>query len=297
VKRLTLPNVRFTDVIYLEEHKLLSKGNFNNRLVHLWDLKVGILPQEIDSPQSQAVNCLFRPYGEKALRQNGFWPEEELLPSAFSDDPNFMPDVLQPTPSTRHRFFHPEGSIVVGSEWYSPSGFYHSRVSLRDAQGAIHELLLEFGYFTQSASFSPDGSLLAYSNGLKNVWVWDVATRQEVCQLTQTDKVNALTFLDNERIAVAAGRTVRVWDVRKQKVISKLPAFPKFVESLAVASDSSVFAAGSRDGSLRIWNAHTCSERGNYNWKIGQVQSIAFSPDGVTAAAAGDSGLVIWDID
>jgi hypothetical protein len=35
-----------------------------------------------------------------------------------------------------------------------------------------------------------------------------------------------------------------------------------------------------------------------FNWEIGRLRSVAFSPDGMLAAAGGDRGkIVVWDVD
>ncbi len=77
----------------------------------------------------------------------------------------------------------------------------------------------------------------------------------------------------------------------------KAPAFRKYVDTLAVSPDRSLFADGSRDGSLRLWDAETGGERARYDWGIGGVSAVAFAPDGETAAAAGNKGIAVWDLD
>jgi WD40 repeat protein len=294
VKRLTLPGVKFTHVAYLDDHTLLAADYRAGTSVRLWDLAGDTPPREVPWPQARAVFELFRPHGAAFLRRQGLWPDGEPLPPAFSDEHNYLPPALQPLRHYHHPIFHPDAVIAAFAEGV-PMGYYHTRFHLRDVAGQLHQLLLTPGYFGPSGDFSPDGKLLALSNGMKVVWVWDVASRREVCQLKQSDGVAAVAFLEG-RLAVAAGRTVRVWDVPGGCEVMKAPAFRKFVDALAVSPDRSLFAAGSRDGSVRIWEA-SGRERGRYDWGIGSVSALAFAPDGHTAAAAGSTGIAVWDLD
>jgi WD40 repeat protein len=238
---------------------------------------------------------LFKPGASRFLRRQGLWPETEELPPAFSADPNWLPPVLSPVPHCE-AFFHGDGVTAAFCQTV-PDGYYHSRFHLRDAAGRLHELLLTPGVFGFSGDFSPDGSLVALSNGLKVVWVWNLAGPREQGQLTQGDGVTALAFISNDSLAVAAGRTVRVWDVPGRREAMKFPAFRKYAEALVVSPDRRLFVAGSRDGSVCVWDATTGRERTHCDWGVGRVSALAFSPDGQTAAAAGATGIAVWDID
>jgi hypothetical protein len=295
VKRLTFPNVRFTHLTYLNDRTLLTADYRGGTSVRLWDLADDAPPRVVPWPQARAVLQLFKPCAGHFLRRQGLWPDGEDLPPAFSDDPNWFPPALGPVPHC-DAFFHPDGVTAAFCETV-PGGYYHSRFHLRDAAGRLHALLLTRGAFGFSGDFSPNGSLVALSNGLKVVWVWDVAGPQEVCQLTQGDGVSRLAFIGNDRLAVAAGRTVRVWDVPGQRTVMKSPAFRKYADALAVSPDLGLLAAGSRDGSVRLWDAATGRERGRYDWGVGGVSAVAFAPNGQTAAAAGQTGIAVWDLD
>ena len=96
---------------------------------------------------------------------------------------------------------------------------------------------------------------------------------------------------------IRAGRSVRVWNVNEGRSISKFRAFRKFADALAVSPDRKLFAAGSRDGVVRVWDSASGREVKEYEWGVGGVQELAFSPDGSTAAAAGISAVVVWDLD
>lgn len=295
MKRLTIPGVEFTRVAYLDDNILLAADFQSGISVREWDFSGDAPPGELPTQQAKVVFELFRSNGPAFLRRQGIWPDGERLPPAFADHPRDLPLILQPFRYSHHPFFHPDGVTAAFAECV-PGDYYHTRFHLRDATGGMHELLLIPGYFGPSGGFSPDGALLALSNGMRGVRIWDVASRREVCQLVQGDRVAAVGFLGNDRLVVAAGRTVRVWEIPSGRVAWKYPAFRKFVDALAVSPDHALVAAGSRDGTVRVWETDG-RERRRYDWGIGGVAAVAFAPGGQTAAAAGRTGIAVWDLD
>jgi WD40 repeat protein len=57
-------------------------------------------------------------------------------------------------------------------------------------------------------------------------------------------------------------------------------------------------AATSNDATVKLYDTTTWKMEQAFNWDIGRLRSIAFSPDGMLAAAGGDKGkIVVWDVD
>jgi WD40 repeat protein len=67
---------------------------------------------------------------------------------------------------------------------------------------------------------------------------------------------------------------------------------------LAFHPSGRFLAATSNDQTVKLYDATTWAVAEAYTWGIGRLRSVAFSPDGMLAAAGGDSGkVVVWDVD
>ena len=71
-----------------------------------------------------------------------------------------------------------------------------------------------------------------------------------------------------------------------------------WVNSVAFSSDGRFFACGSKDCTVRIFNAHTCEAVSDpLKGHSGEVTSIAFSPDSRSIASGSyDCSIRIWNI-
>jgi hypothetical protein len=49
---------------------------------------------------------------------------------------------------------------------------------------------------------------------------------------------------------------------------------------------------------VTFWDAATGKERARFDWQLGRVLSLAFSPDGLTrAAGGGNRKFVVWGVE
>ena len=67
---------------------------------------------------------------------------------------------------------------------------------------------------------------------------------------------------------------------------------------IAFHPSSRFLGATSNDATVKLYDTRSWELAKNFTWDIGRMRSIAFSPDGMLAAAGSDTGkVVVWDVD
>jgi WD40 repeat protein len=154
------------------------------------------------------------------------------------------------------------------------------------------------------ALVSPDGRFLAGAQGHRVILLplGQLDRRVEKpdrTELHHTDEVRRLCFSPDGRfLATGAGRSVWLWDLAGAPASFRFPAFRQFIERLAFHPSGRLFAAGSRDGEVRVYETGSRKEVMRLDLELGEIRGLEFAPDGMTAVAAGQTNqLAVWDVD
>jgi RNA polymerase sigma factor (sigma-70 family) len=148
-----------------------------------------------------------------------------------------------------------------------------------------------------SASFSPDGKVLAVAADGRGALLWDVATGKEIGRLSDRPDPVAVAFApDGKSVAVVHRNDfVRIVDLTTRQMVVWMKGQLQRALDLAFAPDGRSLAAADDDGTLRLWDAATGNEVWRRKAPRGRINALAFAPNGAKIASAGDGGLWIMD--
>lgn len=148
-------------------------------------------------------------------------------------------------------------------------------------------------------AWPPDGDriLLATRSGIA---VYSVRTGRLDHRHATTSQPQSLALNSaGSRLVAAVGWSIGLWEFGDESAAAEprmLKGHRQRVNAVAFHPHDDRFASASTDGTVRFWDAATGTELTCYDWEIGPVRSIAFAPDGMTAAIGGN-GVAIVDVE
>jgi eukaryotic-like serine/threonine-protein kinase len=230
-------------------------------------------------------------------------PEGERMASASIDHTArvwSLKDGTALTPPLQHRntvlevAFSPDGASLATAGWDNTVGVWDAR------SGQLRYPLLPHANMVMDVSFSPDGRLLATGAGAK-VTLWDAALGVRV----GTQLRGPATFLEfdrTSRLLLAAGETVRLWDLAGGEPESPpLPhahrlwdvrASPDGRRLLTVGGDDT---AEGKHGYAQVWDTQTNEPVIPPLRHASEVADAQFSPDGgLIVTGSYDGTARVW---
>jgi WD40 repeat protein len=274
--------------------------------VRLWELSSGREQVLLPEPAGNKDVSRFRPWfisispDGRVLAAHGFQGEEVGIIRLW-DLPGVRSRRLAGQSAT-------EGPVV-----FSPDGQLLAEVSakkLRLWNVGSGKLIKALDYpfpFTAALQFSPNGKyLVAVSHG--EVQLWQVSAGK---LLTTISRVNAFLFSpDSQTLATLDSESVRVFSTATLGELWARPGafdrgdlqvhFHNALQGagwpLAYSADGSTLVAAPAFGPLRRWEVASGKEIPTEGDNQSEAIAVAFSHDGKRLAAAGITGVVLWDV-
>ncbi|MDE0681276.1 MAG: sigma-70 family RNA polymerase sigma factor [Candidatus Poribacteria bacterium] len=115
--------------------------------------------------------------------------------------------------------------------------------------------------------------------------------------------IRAITYSpDGRRLAVASSIGIWLYDTHSGQVLDLLTTHTDWVNSVAFSSDGKTLVSGSKDNTIRLWDAQTGTLRKTLTLigHKGEIWEMAFSPDGKILATWSwewESPIHLWDVE
>lgn len=152
-----------------------------------------------------------------------------------------------------------------------------------------------------SVAFNHDGTKIASGGKDRIIKIWDVGTRKVIKDLTDDESVSlntdvlsvAFNNISNKIVSGSKNSKIKIWDlIIDTENVPPVPPVPPIVlsghtarvNSVRFSPDGTLFASGSEDGTVKLWNSEKnlclATVKGYNGENTRGVWSVAFSPDG-----------------
>ena len=152
-----------------------------------------------------------------------------------------------------------------------------------------------------AVAFSPDGKLLATSDGDGEIRLWQAHDGKQLftCR-DHTSWVKSIAFSPDGQTLASSGedQIIRLWDVTTGQCYQDFRGHSNWVWAVAFSPNGEQLGSVSEDRTVRLWDLVTGDCLQILEGHTGGICTIAFSPDGRTLATGGeDQTLRLWDSD
>jgi WD40 repeat protein len=139
-----------------------------------------------------------------------------------------------------------------------------------------------------------------------DAYLWDAKTgKLRFTFRGHAEEVLKVAFTPDSKCALTASvdGTARVWSTETGKSLRTFAvhhadrSFNYSVSAIAVSPNGALAASSSEDGDIHLWRTSDATEVARLHFGVGNVNGLAFSPDGNGLAACGVSySVLLWDL-
>ena len=175
------------------------------------------------------------------------------------------------------------------------------------------------GYLTGKIVYSPDGTQLVVPKST-GIWVYDTSTFEVIDLISEHRAFNSTEIRNNQwyklikvdntvgfssegnlfavRVAWQSSivsstyriYTIQIWSRKIEQTERISIKWPEKIDSMVLSPDGSTLA-GSKDGTIYLWNVHTGELRNTLTVGSKKIDSMVFSPDGSMLASSSWRGI------
>ncbi|MDE0187011.1 MAG: hypothetical protein OXP71_16340 [Candidatus Poribacteria bacterium] len=263
------------------DSSLIASAGADNT-IKLWNLRQNSV-KTLGNHEGTVNSVAFSPDGKTLVSGSDDSTVKAWEISGWQEIASHEPVSFQvPFPVTEVTFA-PDGQLIAAAGQH---------VILFDAVYQTEIATLPHGAWIWSASFSPNGRLLASGDHNGIVRIWNVQQRRIIAQLEgHSAAVGSLKFSPDSRTLVSGGNDdlINVWDVSNWERLGTIPNNGA-VYSVDFSPDEDALAASGWEVSL--WSIKNGEKIATLAESSDWVRTVAFSPDGSALASGGRDGTV-----
>ncbi len=170
------------------------------------------------------------------------------------------------------------------------------------SQSALDVILAGHTDAVNSASFSPDGTLVVTASLDGTAKIWATSTGKLIATLGgnagKKESIYRARFSpDGLQVVTASGDfAAHIWEVSTGRELMRLAGHEIYVTSAAFSPDGSRVATASGDTTARIWDARNGKQLLLLQGHESYVEDVAFNPEGTKLVTSSSDGTaIVWD--